>query len=446
MMTGGSHTVPREITTEIREDKWYPSHEAIDFYHNYKADIKMLADMGLKAFRMSINWSRIFPTGEEEEPNEAGLEFYDKVFEELEKYGIEPIVTISHYELPYALVEKYNGWEDRKLVDLYEKYAKTLFDRYHDKVKYWLTFNEINSGTVPFGSALSTGTIKGFEGPTSELPNDPQARYQALHHQFLASAKAVNYAHQHYPDNKVGSMTLMATSYPLTPKPEDVLETQKYNQKMNWYTSDVQAKGKYPYYADKLLKDLGVELKKEEGDDEILEKGKVDFYTFSYYMSNTQTADKDKEAGEGNILAGVPNPYLEASDWGWQIDPVGLRYALNEAYDRYGIPLMVVENGLGAFDTVEEDGSIHDDYRIDYLKAHIKEMGKAIEDGVDLIGYTPWGIIDLVSASTGEMAKRYGMIYVDKQDDDTGDLKRLKKDSFDWYKEVIETNGKNLED
>ncbi len=445
MCTNGTNEVAKKITTEIRDDLLYPSHEATDFYHHYKEDIKMLADMGLKAFRMSINWTRIFPTGEEDEPNEKGLEFYDKVFDECKKYGIEPVVTISHYELPYELVKKYNGWEDRKLVGLFVKYAKTLFDRYHDKVKYWLTFNEINSGTMAMGSVLSTGTIKDYEGPLDEVPDKPQERFQALHHQLLASAEAVAYAHEHYPDLKIGNMTLFATSYPLTCNPDDVIANQQYMNKMNWYTSDVQVRGEYPYYADKMLKDMGVEIKKEEGDDEILKNGKVDFFTFSYYMSNTATADEDKKVGKGNLIGGVPNPYLEASDWGWQIDPKGLRYSLNEIYSRYGIPMMVVENGLGAFDKIEEDGSIHDNYRIDYLKQHIEQMGKAIEDGVDLIGYTPWGIVDVVSASTGEMAKRYGVIYVDKYDDGTGTLERRPKDSYYWYKQVIDSNGGDLE-
>ena len=323
-------------------------------------------------------------------------------------------------------------------------YCKVIFDRYQDKVKYWLTFNEINSGTMPMGSVLSLGTIQGYEGPITEVPDHKQERYQALHHQFVASAMAVKYAHENYPQFKMGNMCIFATMYPMTCNPDDVIACQKEMQNMNWFASDIHVRGAYPYYAKRFFEENGITIQKEAGDDEILLAGKVDFYTFSYYMSSCITADKEKNAAGGNLISGVKNPYLKASDWGWQIDPQGLRYTLNELYARYQIPLMVVENGLGAYDTLEEDGSIHDTYRIDYLRQHIKEMEEAVKDGVDLMGYTPWGWIDVVSASTGEMAKRYGLVYVDKYDDGTGDLKRRKKDSFFWYQKVIETNGEVL--
>lgn len=445
MCTNGSHKIPKRITTTIEENTLYPSHEAIDFYHHYEEDIALFAEMGFKVFRTSINWTRIFPTGMEKEPNEAGLAFYDKVFDCCLKYGIEPLVTISHYELPYALVEKYNGWASRELVDFYMNYCKAIFERYNGKVKYWLTFNEINTGTMPMGAVLSLGTIKGYSGPITEVIDNPQERFQALHHQFIASALAVKYAHDNYPGFKMGNMICFATSYPHTCNPLDVVANQEHMREMNWYCSDVQVRGCYPSYAKSIWDRHGITIQMQPGDEEILKNGTVDFYTFSYYMSNCTSADQSINKGEGNLIQGARNPYLEASEWGWQIDPVGLRYTLSEIWDRYQIPLMVVENGLGARDEISNDGCINDDYRIDYLRKHIEEMKKAVEDGVDLMGYTPWGCIDLVSASTGEMAKRYGFIYVDKYDDGTGDLSRRKKKSFYWYKKVIETNGDVLD-
>lgn len=445
MCTNGSHTTPKRVTTKIEPGTLYPSHEAIDFYHHYEEDIALFAEMGFKCFRTSINWTRIFPTGMESQPNEKGLEFYDKVFDCCKKHGIEPLVTISHYELPYALVEKCNGWEGREVIGYFETYCKVIFERYKDKVKYWLTFNEINSGTMPFGAVLSTGTVKGYSGPVTEVPNDMQARYQALHHQFVASARVVKYAHEHYPQFKLGNMICFGAAYPYTCSPDDMLEAQHQMRNMNWYCSDVQVKGEYPYYAKAFWKRNGIAIKMEPGDLEELKQGAVDFYTFSYYMSNCVGVSRDAASVEGNIAQGLQNPYLKASEWGWQIDPKGLRWALNEIYDRYRIPIMIVENGLGARDERAGDGKFHDSCRIDYLRQHIEQMKLAVEeDGVDLIGYTPWGCIDLVSASTGEMAKRYGFIYVNKFDDGTGDLSRERKDSFYWYKKVIATNGEDL--
>lgn len=346
--------------------------------------------------------------------------------------------------MPYALVEKYNGWEGRECIDCFVRYSEVLFERYKDKVKYWLIFNEINAGTMLLGSALSLGTIKGFFGPITEIKDDAQARFQGLHHQFLASAKVVKIAHEKYPHFLMGNMICYITMYPFTCNPDDIVETQKKNQLQNWYCSDVQVRGEYPSYANRIWKELGVNIKMEDGDKEILAEGIVDFYTFSYYMSTCVSTNPDAITTGGNIAMGAKNPYLKTSDWRWQVDPKGLRYTLNEIYGRYQIPLMVVENGLGAYDKIEDDGSINDDYRIDYLKEHIEQMKLAVEDGVDLMGYTPWGCIDLVSDSTGEMAKRYGFIYVEKYDDGTGTLARRKKKSFDWYKEVIESNGEKL--
>ncbi len=443
--TGGSHKQSKRITREIEEDTFYPSHEAIDFYHRYKEDIALMAEMGFEVFRFSIAWTRIFPTGMEEEPNEAGLEFYYRVIDECLKYDIEPLITISHYEMPFALTEKYNGWVSRELIDLYVKYAKTLFKRYKGKVKYWLTFNEINAGTMSIGGFLSLGILNEETTDFTDQVDDPQLRFQGLHHQFVASARAVKAAHEIDHDYQVGSMNIQATFYPRTCNPDDIIETQKRDQVVNYFCGDVQVKGEYPFYIDRYFEENEIEVEIKSGDLEILKEGTVDYYTFSYYMSNCVSAEPDADQEEGNIIGGVENPYLESSDWGWQIDPKGLRYTLNYLYDRYEIPLMVVENGLGAKDEVEADGSINDDYRINYLRRHIEQMKEAVKDGVDLKAYTPWGCIDLVSASTGEMRKRYGFIYVDKHDDGTGTLERKPKQSFYWYQKVIESNGEELE-
>ena len=439
--TGGSHTQSKRITRTIEEGTFYPSYEAIDFYHRYKEDIALFAEMGFKVFRFSIAWTRIFPTGMEERPNEAGLKFYEDVIDECLKYNIEPLVTISHYEMPFALTEKYNGWAGRECIDLYVKYAKVLFERYKGKVKYWLTFNEINAGTTPMGGYLSLGILN--EG-TSEFTNQvdiPQLRYQGLHHQFVASALAVKAGHEIDPDCQIGCMIVYMTMYPLTCNPNDMIEVEKTNQIRNYFCGDVQVRGHYPSYMKRYFEEENINIKMEENDLDVLKEGCVDFYSFSYYMSNCVSANPQDESVSGNLMGGIKNPYLEQSEWGWQIDPIGLRYTLNQIYGRYEIPLMVVENGLGAKDKIEEDGTIQDDYRIDYLEKHIIQMEEAVKDGVDLMGYTPWGCIDLVSASTGEMAKRYGFIYVDKYDDGTGDLSRKKKKSFDWYKNVIKNNG-----
>lgn len=441
---GGSVDTPREITVSIDPERFYPNHDGIDFYHRYESDIALFAEMGFTMFRMSIAWSRIFPTGMEEEPNEAGLAFYDRVFDCCRAHGIEPLVTLSHYEMPYALVEKYNGWESRELIALFERYARCVLDRFHEKVTYWLTFNEINLGASAAGALFETSMIRGFEGPGSAVVVTPQQCYQALHHQFVASGRVVRYAHQNYPALKMGNMDCFILSYPATCDPADVWANECEMNRMNWYCSDVQVRGAYPFYARRYWHEHGIELDVREGDLADIADGKIDFYTFSYYMSNTVTTHEGAEMTGGNMVSGGKNPYLESTDWGWQIDPTGLRYALNQIYARYQIPLMVVENGMGALDeVVEEDGEkrVHDQYRIDYLEKHVRAMGEAVDDGVDLIGYTWWGPIDLVSAGTGEMRKRYGFIYVDKHDDGTGDYSRIRKDSFYAYQKIIANNG-----
>jgi len=413
----------------------FPKREGNDFYHRYKEDIALLAEMGFSAFRFSIHWSRIFPNGYDEMPNEAGLQYYDNVLDELLKYNIEPIVTLSHYETPYGLTEKYNGWVGREVIDHYVRYAETVFKRYKNKVKFWLSFNEINIIN------LSPYTGGGILSDREENPL--QASYQALHHQFVASSLATKKLHEIMPDAKMGCMLARMSHYPNTANPEDVLKAQKDNQSNLFYT-DVHARGEYPKYMNRFFKENDIEIVKAVGDDEILKQHPVDFISISYYMSMLSSASPEGERTEGNLMNSLKNPYLEASDWGWQIDPIGIRIVLNDLYDRYQLPIFIVENGLGAYDQVEEDGSIHDAYRIDYLRKHIKEMKEAIGDGVELLGYTAWGPIDLVSMSTSEMSKRYGFVYVDKDDDGNGTLERKRKDSFYWYKKVIESNGEEL--
>lgn len=437
--TGGSNNHPRRITPQLEKDAFYPSHMAVDSYHHYHKDIELAHELGFKVLRLSINWTRIFPTGMEHTPNEKGLIFYEKIFEELKQYQIEPLVTISHYEMPYALVEKYNGWSSRTVIDLYVTYCKVIFERYKNLVTYWLTFNEINAGTMPAGVPLALGCVKGYSGPMLSFPVNLQLMYQCLHHQFIASGKAVIWAKEHYPWFKIGCMNTFSTKYPYSCHPDTILQTQKEMRITNWFCSDVQVRGEYPSYMTRFFQDNSIQIASLPEDAEILKHGVVDFYSCSYYMSTCVSAEKsDQGKTPGNLTEGIKNPYLAESEWGWQIDPIGLRYSLNEIYDRYRIPIMIVENGLGAADTLEEDGSIHDFYRIDYLKQHIKQMAEAVKDGVDLMGYTVWGWVDLVSASTGEMKKRYGLVYVDRYDDGTGDLKRRKKDSFFWFKKLIE--------
>ena len=421
---------------ELSENENYPSHEAIDFYHRYKEDIAMFAKMGFKCFRMSIAWSRIFPNGDEVVPNEEGLKFYDNVFDELLKYGIEPVVTICHFDIPVALVKNYGGWRSRKLVDFYEQYTTTIFNRYKNKVKYWMTFNEINMLLhLPF---VGAGIV--FE----EGENQEQIKYQAAHHQLVASSIATKNAHKIIEGAQIGCMLAAGVTYPYSCHPDDVQKAMEKDRE-NYFFTDVQARGEYPGYVKRYFRENNIEIKMEDGDLEVLKEHPVDYVAFSYYSSRCTSADpKLEDDTQANIFKSLKNPHLKASDWGWTIDPKGLRITCNAIYDRYQKPMFIVENGLGAVDVVEKDGSINDDYRIDYLREHVKEMKEAINDGVELIGYTPWGCIDLVSASTGEMKKRYGFIYVDKDDQGNGTLDRKEKASFEWYRKVIESNGENL--
>ena len=411
-------------------------HEGIDHYHRYAEDIALFAEMGFKVYRFSIAWSRIFPNGDELTPNEEGLAFYDRLLDELEKYGIEPLVTISHYETPLHLAKTYDGWVDRRLIGFYERYARVLFERFGDRVKYWLTFNEINS---VLHAPLMSG---GIWTPKAELSEADL--YQAIHHELVASASATKIAHEINPAIKVGCMVIAMPTYPLTPNPADVLAVMNADHE-NLAFSDVHVRGEYPGYFLRTLRDAGIVLDITDEDRETL-KNTVDFVSFSYYMSVCQAAGGG-EVGEGNILGGIRNPTLPASEWGWQIDPVGLRIVLNQFWDRWHKPLFIVENGLGAKDVlVEVDGvqTVEDDYRIAYLNDHLVQVREAIADGVNLLGYTWWGPIDVVSASTAQLSKRYGFIYVDRNDDGSGTLNRYRKKSFGWYRDLIASNGATL--
>jgi 6-phospho-beta-glucosidase len=423
--------IPEDVSAQPLNEYYYPSHQAIDFYHHYKEDISLFAQMGFKVFRLSIAWTRIFPKGIEEQPNEEGLVFYDEIFAELKKYHIQPLVTLLHNDTPLYLSNTLGGWLNSKCIDLYLKYCKVVFERYKDYVTYWLTFNEINiMNFIPF---VAGGLKK----------SDEQSKAQGMYNQFLASAKAVILAHKINPENKVGMMTAYSAIYGLTAHPDDQLLAMKEWQDRN-FCSDVMARGAYPHWKLKEYERKGIHLNISEEDHQTLQDGCVDFISFSYYSSMCVSA-KEQASQEGNVISGVRNPYIESSAWGWQIDPTGLRIALNTLWERYQKPLFIVENGLGAKDVLDENNQVHDDYRIAYHKAHIQAMAQAIEeDGVQLLGYTSWGCIDLISASTGEMDKRYGFIYVDMDNEGKGSLKRYKKDSFYWYKSVIESNGEIL--
>jgi len=451
VMTAGSNGVARRITDGVIEGEDYPNHVGVDFYHHYKEDIKLFAEMGFKAFRTSIAWTRIFPQGDEETPNEEGLKFYDDVFDECHKYGIEPVVTLSHFEIPYGLAKKYNGFMDKSVIDCFVRFAKTCFERYNGKVKYWMTFNEINNqGAAPIAHhMIQEGGIL----TTDDNPDNEYMMYQSAINELIASAKAVKIAHAINPDFMVGCMIAYVPVYSYSCNPRDMMQMVGADHKRYWFM-DVHARGEIPAYLEKYWQRHHMAIALSDEERQILKEGTVDYIGFSYYMSScTKSMDDGKEFNfyEVNLPAldikanTTDNPYLKKSDWGWAIDPLGLRYSLNVIYDRYHLPMMVVENGFGAYDKKEADGSVHDNYRISYLSSHIQAMKDAIDyDGVDLIGYTMWAPIDIVSASTGEYDKRYGFIYINYNNNHEGDFSRSKKDSFNWYKHVIETNGEEL--
>ncbi|MFH0271623.1 6-phospho-beta-glucosidase [Vibrio jasicida] len=439
MIPYGENRMPIKLglvdSVELSEEEFYPSHQAIDFYHRYKEDIALLAEMGFKTFRMSIAWSRIFPKGDELKPNQAGIDFYRSVFEECHKYGIEPLVTLCHFDVPMHLVNEYGSWRNRKMIGFFERYARTCFEAFDGLVKYWLTFNEIN---ILLHSPFSGAGLLFQEGE-----NRDQVKYQAAHHELVASALVTKVAHEINPENQVGCMLAGGNFYPYSCKPEDVF-TAMQKDRENLFFIDVQSRGYYPSYAQKVFDEKGVKLEIHEEDYETL-KNTVDFISFSYYASRCASAEMNaNNTSEANVVRSIRNPHLPASDWGWVIDPLGLRITMNTLYDRYQKPLFLVENGLGAKDVPDANGEVQDDYRIDYLRQHVEAMADAITDGVPLMGFTPWGCIDLVAASTGEMSKRYGFIYVDRDNLGNGTLNRTPKKSFHWYKRVIESNGTEL--
>ncbi|GLR02964.1 6-phospho-beta-glucosidase [Vibrio hyugaensis] len=439
MIPYGDNRMPIKLglvdSVKLSEEEFYPSHQAIDFYHRYKEDIALLAEMGFKTFRMSIAWSRIFPKGDELEPNQAGIDFYRSVFEECHKYGIEPLVTLCHFDVPMHLVNEYGSWRNRKMIGFFERYARTCFEAFDGLVKYWLTFNEIN---ILLHSPFSGAGLLFQEGE-----NRDQVKYQAAHHELVASALVTKIAHEINPENQVGCMLAGGNFYPYSCKPEDVF-TAMQKDRENLFFIDVQSRGYYPSYAQKVFDEKGVKLEIHEEDYETL-KHTVDFISFSYYASRCASAEMNaNNTSEANVVKSIRNPHLPASDWGWVIDPLGLRITMNTLYDRYQKPLFLVENGLGAKDVPDENGEVQDDYRIDYLRQHVEAMADAITDGVPLMGFTPWGCIDLVAASTGEMSKRYGFIYVDRDNLGNGTLNRTPKKSFHWYKRVIASNGTEL--
>ena len=434
----------------------FPNRRGIDFYHRYREDIALLAEMGFKSFRMSISWTRLFPTGKEEKPCPEGVAFYHKVFRELHKYGIEPLVTMVHYELPIGFAEEYNGWESPEIIPYCVRYMKFIIDEYKDEVTYWLTFNEINMVTaVPWlGGGILLDRDAPVELPKSFRPFLPmppelearwnQASHQALHHQFIASAMIVKYAHDTAPQCRIGNMFNLHHLYPETPSPRDAFRAHEETE-YNLFFCDVMAKGYYPAWILAYYKRHGIEINWVDGYEQILADGKVDFISLSYYLSTVVTGDPARQERIGSFIRRLQNPYLETSEFGWQIDPTALRISLNELRDRFNLPIYIVENGLGAFETLGEDKTVHDGYRIAYLRSHIEAIAQAIEDGVDVIGYTPWGCIDLVSCSLVSMSKRYGFVYVDADDEGNGTYDRYRKDSFYWYKKVIASNGEDLD-
>lgn len=432
-----------DFKLEFKEGTYYPRHTAIDFYHRYKTDIALFAEMGFKVLRTSIAWTRIYPNGDDQEPNEKGLQFYDDLFDEMIQNGIQPVITMSHFEMPVNLVNNYHGWEDRRVIDFFTKYAETIFKRYKDKVKYWIVFNEINGnvndikGNHPI--AIHTGIT------FNEGDDRYQKVYQALHHQFVATSKVIQLCHTIISDAKIGGMIAYIPSYPRTCAPEDVFLNMQSERKRNYFFLDVMTSGEYPFYFKRYCEKYGVNLDIKESDLLLMKENTLDYIAFSYYMSITMSAHPEEyPESDGNHFKGIKNPFVKASQWGWEVDPLGLRYSLNVLYDRYKLPLFIVENGFGSIDQINDDGEIMDDERISYLNDHLKAVIDAIDDGVEVIGYCSWGPIDLVSAGTGEMKKRYGFIYVDKDDQGNGTLERKKKKSFDWYQEVISTNGESL--
>ncbi|MDH6367977.1 MULTISPECIES: glycoside hydrolase family 1 protein [unclassified Breznakia] len=417
------------------EVEHYPFRWGIDFYNHWKEDLDLFEEMGLQVFRTSISWARIFPNGDDEKPNEKGIQFYRDLFLDCQRRGIKVFATILHYAMPVNLIEKYGGWKNREVIYFYEKYATVLFERLGDVVDFWLPFNEINCNR--FNPYNGCSVIKDQE------QHYDQAIFQASHHQFIANALAIKACKRILPNALIGGMIARFTTYPATCKPEDVMQSVLDENYKNYFYLDVMVRGKYPSYCTRMFKELDITIEMKEDDEKILSENTVNFIAYSYYMSMISSQDPDYETTSGNLLNGLKNPYLESSEWGWQIDPIGLRISLNDMYDRYQLPIFIAENGLGANDVLLNDGTINDQYRIEYLDAHFNQLQEAIEDGVEILGYTMWGILDIVSCGTIEMSKRYGVIYVDRDDRGRGTNKRYKKKSFYWFKEFIENNKRN---
>lgn len=446
LMSAGSHSRPRRIGFSRDASLVYPYDWGCDHYHRYREDIELFAEMGFKAYRMSIAWARIFPNGDDVEPNEVGLAHYKKELRELRVHGIEPIVTLSHNELPLNIATTYGGWADKRTIDMYVRYCTTVFKHYRDLVRYWIPFNEVNDLFLPLSNFIHAGICNPGTQYFTEQVDDPSMRMNALNNVLIASARAVRAGRTINPAFHFGTMICHITRYPRTCDPADQLLVQQDDLVHNCMCSDVMVRGAYPYYARPYFERAGIALELSDEEKADLAAGTCDFYSFSYYQSICQTtrAEEFGDQTSGNIMGGVRNPYLESTEWDWPVDPVGLRYTLNKVYDRYGVPILIAENGLGATDVLEADKAVHDPYRIDYLRRHVEQMRLAVRDGVDLFGYLPWGCIDLVSVSTGEMRKRYGFIYVDVDDEGRGTFERFRKDSFFWYKRVIATNGEDL--
>ncbi|GCF94657.1 6-phospho-beta-glucosidase [Enterococcus florum] len=442
LLTSGSYLRPREITKEIESGKRYPSHEGIDFYHRYKEDIRLFADMGFKALRISIDWSRIFPNGDDVQPNQQGIQFYSDLVDELLKYGIEPIVTLYHFEMPMAIVEKYDTWKNRATIDLYLRFCQVMGEALKGRVKYWITFNEMNHiDPKTEVSDIFTYILAGLKNSEIEEPQKTLAVIS--YNMTLASVKAVKLLHDLDPKNEVGCVFGLTPSYPKTCQPENMLKSFQ-DTLQEFYQIDAMVGGRFPKYKLFEYQKMGITLDYLDENQPAFAEGKIDFIGLNYYMSAVSTI-KERSDQEGAFFGGELNPYLEKSEWGWSIDSVGLRYLLNFVYHKYHLPIMICENGLGAEDIPSKDGTINDDYRIDYLQKHLSELKKAIfEDGVECFGYLMWGPIDLISATTGEMKKRYGFIYVNKHDDGSGDLSRVPKKSYYWYRDMISTQGVNL--
>ncbi|MDF9824286.1 6-phospho-beta-glucosidase [Breznakia sp. PF5-3] len=428
-------TTMKDIEFALNDKEgYYPKRYGIDFYHTYKEDLKLLAGTGMNSFRTSINWARIFPNGDDEKPNEEGLQFYDDMIDTMLENGMEPLITLSHYEMPLNIATKYKGWYSRETIDMFVRYAETVFKRYKDKVKYWILVNQIN--------LIHHESFNHLGIPADSVENLWEAKFQGVHNECTASAIATKIGHEINPEFQIGMMVYDGLSEPLTCSPEDVFATMKRNQ-MEYFFSDLLMRGEYPGYAIRFFEEKGFNLDIREEDLKVLKENTADFFSISYYYTICSSAESMKEYGV-NEDGAISNPHIDASEWGWGIDPLGMRTVLNYYYDRYQKPIIIAENGFGTMDTVEADGSIHDERRIAYLSEHVKAMKEAIKDGVDVIGYYPWGPIDIVSCSSSEMKKRYGFIYVDLDDYGKGSGKRMIKDSYYWYKKVVETNGEEV--